>query len=157
MYQNSHDILIALRALLEAGLAGTQDEIRLELEKAGYVLSQSKISRLLNKIAAIKIADAKGRAIYRLPSDHGLAREYLQSNTQTSITQLVIGVTASDTMIVIHTNPGAASLIARIIDQEKQSLDVLGCIAGDDTIFVAPKSSHLTQVVLHKIQTLLYQ
>ena len=157
MSQNSHDILIALRALLETGLAGTQDEIRLALEKQGYTLSQSKISRLLTKIAAIKIADAKGRAIYRLPSDHGLAREYLQSNTQTSITQLVIGVTASDTLIVVHTNPGAASLIARIIDQEKQTLDVLGCIAGDDTIFVAPQSSDVIQSVLQKIQKLLYQ
>lgn len=157
MSQNSHDIIIALRLLLETGLAGTQDEIRLALEQQGYTLSQSKVSRLLTKISAIKVADAKGRSIYRLPSDHGLAREYLQNSTQTSINQLVIGVTASDTLIVVHTNPGAAQLIARIIDQEKQTLDILGCIAGDDTIFVAPQSSRVIPSVLLKLQKLFYQ
>ena len=156
MPKNNQDISITLRELLETGLAGTQDEIRIALEKKGVTVSQSKISRLLHKISAIKITDAKGRAIYRLSHDYGLTHEFLSSNSQSSINQLVIGITASDTLIVIHTNPGAAPLVARMIDQEKQALDILGCIAGDDTIFVAPKSSQAIQIILQKIKTLLY-
>jgi transcriptional regulator of arginine metabolism len=156
MPKKSQDVAIILRELLEQGFAGTQDEIRLALEKDGITVSQSKISRLLHKISAVKVTDANGRAIYRLSHDYGLTHEFINTNSQSSIGQLVTGVTASDTLLVIHTNPGAASLVGRIIDQEKQTLEILGCIAGDDTIFVAPKSSPAIQTILSNIKRLLY-
>lgn len=157
MTKQSQDISIALRELLEQGLAGTQDEIRLALEQNGIMVSQSKISRLLHKISAVKITDAKGRAIYRLSHDANLTHELLSTNSQSSIGQLVTGITANEMLIVIHTNPGAASLVARILDQEKQTLDSLGCIAGDDTIFVAPKSSQAITTTLAAMKQLLFK
>lgn len=157
MTQTSPDISITLRELLEQGLAGTQDEIRIALENKGLIVSQSKISRLLHKISAVKVTDATGRAIYRLSHNAGLTHELLSSTSQSSIGQLVMGVTANETLIVIHTNPGAASLVARIIDQEKQTLNILGCIAGDDTIFVAPQSSILIKTIVFNIKQLLFK
>jgi len=50
----------------------------------------------------------------------------------------VIDIVANESMIIIKTSPGAASLLARVLDQKK--CQVLGTIAGDDTIFVAPES-----------------
>ena len=55
-----------------------------------------------------------------------------------SLGELVIEIVANEAMIVIKTSPGAASVIARVIDHKK--CQILGTIAGDDAVFVAPQS-----------------
>jgi len=51
-------------------------------------------------------------------------------------------------MIIIRTSPGAAQLIARLLDSLSKSDGVLGTIAGDDTIFIAPTNiSEITQTI----------
>lgn len=155
MLEPKKDVSIALRELLDTGQVRTQEDIAQALENLGYQVSQSKISRLLHKIAAIKVVDSKGRASYRLSHEYRLAHELTQNSIQSAINQMVLGISASDVLIVVHTNPGAASLVARILDQEKQTLGILGCIAGDDTIFVAPKHTAELHHILTDIKTLL--
>ncbi|MGE3919753.1 MAG: ArgR family transcriptional regulator, partial [Gammaproteobacteria bacterium] len=61
---NSH-LLLALKALLQKQEAGTQEEIRAALEKQGFLVNQTKISRLLQQIGAIKIREHE-HVVYRL-------------------------------------------------------------------------------------------
>ena len=129
-----------LREILLEGKARTQAEIQQELERRGIASSQSKVSRLLHQISAVKLVDNQGKTQYRLPHETGLIHELASSQEKTVIRQWVLSVTANETIIIIHTTPGAAAMIARMIDQHRINLDVLGTIAGDDTIFVAPKS-----------------
>ena len=58
--------------------------------------------------------------------------------------QLVLDVEHNGVMIIIRTTPGAAQLIARLLDSLGRTDGVLGTIAGDDTIFIAP--SDVTQI-----------
>lgn len=131
-----------LREILLEGMARTQLEIQQELERRGISSSQSKISRLLHQIGAVKLVDNHGRTQYRLPHEAGLIHELSSPQEKSLIRQWVLNVTANETLIIIHTTPGAAGMVARIIDQHRSNLDILGTIAGDDTIFVAPKYNH---------------
>ncbi len=145
----------ALRAILLKGQAQTQLEIRQELERQGITVSQPKVSRLLHQIGAVKVVDAGGKTQYRLPHESGLIHELSSPQEKMIIKQWVLNIAANENMIIIHTTPGAASMVARIVDQHRLELDTLGTIAGDDTIFIAPKSQQTLHASIEKITKLL--
>jgi len=125
-------ILDDLRQVLLHGGNTTQEGIALALEHKGHRVNQSKISRLLRKLNAIKTKSDQGTMVYCLP--HDAEAPPIHAN----LSDLVVEVVANECMIVIKTSPGAASLIARVIDHKK--CQVLGTLAGDDAIFVMPES-----------------
>lgn len=124
--------LNVLKKILESGKNSTQEEIREMLEAKGFDVNQSTISRDLKKLGSIKGTDSKGRTTYRL-SDTANETSFLAQ----SMTDLILDITHNDSLIVIQTTPGSASLVARQLDLNKPA-GILGTIAGDDTIFVAP-------------------
>ena len=113
------------------------------LEAKGHDVNQSTISRDLRKIGAIKGTDNKSRTVYRL-SEMSSESNFVGQ----SIGDLILNITHNDSMIVIQTSPGSASLVARHLDINRPA-DILGTIAGDDTIFVAPSREHsIKQTIL---------
>ena len=130
------DRLNALRKILESGKSSTQEELRDMLEAKGHDVNQSTISRDLRKIGAIKGTDNKSRTVYRLSETSSESNFVGQS-----IGDLILNITHNDSIIVIQTSPGSASLVARHLDINRPA-DILGTIAGDDTIFVAPSKEH---------------
>ena len=137
-----------LREILVEGKARTQSEIQQELENRGAVSSQSKISRLIHQIGAVKLVDNQGKTQYRMPHETGLIHELTSPQEKNLIRQWVLSIISNETIIIIHTTPGAAGMVARVIDQQRMNLNILGTIAGDDTIFVAPqKNNQITETI----------
>lgn len=132
---DSRSRLQALRKLLAAGESSTQEELVSKLRDQRFDVTQSTISRDLRRLGAIKAIDGSGHTIYRLPDDPS-STPFTPSN---GFRGLMIDIEHNGAMIVIHTTPGSASLVARQLDQTKP-YGILGTIAGDDTIFVAPAS-----------------
>jgi len=132
---DSRSRIQALRKLLAAGESSTQEELVHRLGDLQFEVTQSTISRDLRRLGAIKAIDSSGRTIYRLPDDPSLT-PFTPSN---GFRGLMIDIEHNGAMIVIHTTPGSASLVARQLDHTKP-FGILGTIAGDDTIFVAPAS-----------------
>ena len=130
-------LIDALKTLLQTGEVGTQEEIKYALEQQGHDINQSKISRLLRKLGAIKITNERKQIIYSLPL------EPAPPSSKNVLSQLILNITMNETLIVIYTNPGSASLIARLLDHHRQDLKILGTVAGDDTLFIAPESVKL--------------
>ncbi len=130
--------LTALKDLLSEGDASTQEELADALFKKRFDVTQSTISRDLRKIGAVKAIDQSGRTVYRLPV-LGEPAAASQVNYTTGLRGLMLDIAHNGAMIVIHTAPGSASLIASYLDRTKPN-GILGTIAGDDTIFVAPRS-----------------
>jgi transcriptional regulator of arginine metabolism len=153
--QVTKTVSFALRQLLLEGKVGTQEAICKALEKQGFAINQSKVSRLLNKIGAIKVSTPQGATIYRLPHEHGLAHELQHSAVKVVVRQWVIDVVSNGMLIVIHTLPAAAAMVARELDLHHLTLSILGSIAGDDTIFVAPKDPKKIRQVLEGVKTVL--
>ncbi|CAN5355419.1 transcriptional regulator ArgR [soil metagenome] len=145
----------ALRQLLLEETIGTHEDICTALQKQGFEVSQPMISRSLHKLGAIKVLNAAKQSVYRLPHEHRLAHELTQTSHKMLEGQFVMSVVASDTLIIVRTSPGAASLVARVLDLEGSSLNILGSIAGDDTVLVVPKSSQMIAEIQQNIKTLL--
>lgn len=145
------DIKEALRKLLTQGVAKNQEEINKILSNQNYAVNQSKISRLLHKLGAIKTKNIAGKAIYCLP------QEPIPQATTTPLNNLVIDIVANESLIIVHTSPGSASVIARLLDYKKQGIGILGTIAGDDTIFIAPKSIKSINQILLELKKILFK
>ena len=135
----------ALRKLLSQGQLTTQEELKGELSRLRFEVTQSTISRDLRKVGAVKAVDPQGRTVYRLPE------EALTSVTSGSLRELISEIQTNQSMIVIHTQPGSASLVARLLDQ-KRPAGILGTIAGDDTIFVAPSTGKTVKITIQAIE-----
>jgi len=132
----------ALRRLLTQEKLSTQDELREELSSLDFEVTQSTISRDLRRIGAVKATDVSGRTVYRMPSDIEAP-----SPSATRLAGMITDIRDNGALIVIRTTPGSASLVARHIDQSRFT-KVLGTIAGDDTIFVAPANvKHISQTI----------
>ncbi|NUM59643.1 MAG: arginine repressor [Bdellovibrionaceae bacterium] len=135
-----------LKQLLGSGELSTQDELVYELKKRDFEITQSTISRDLRKLGAIKAIDPMGRTIYKLSEE---TKEVLPV-TQQGFQGLIIKISHNGSLIVIHTSPGSASLVARQLDILKKDL-ILGTIAGDDTVFVAPVNVKKIEAVMKSI------
>jgi transcriptional regulator of arginine metabolism len=127
--------LNALRGLLIEGKISTQEELVQELRAQQFVVTQSTISRDLSRLGAVKARDLSGRVVYRLPEDPPPSVALPTSDMK----GLITNVQHNGSLIVIQTTPGSASLVAHQLDKTKPE-GILGTIAGDDTIFVAPSS-----------------
>jgi len=139
--------LNVLRRLLSEGEISTQEELVKELRSQKFVVTQSTISRDLRRLGAIKAQDASRRIVYRLPDDYNAA---VTPIPVAGFKGLLVDVQHNGSLIVIQTTPGSASLLARQLDQ-KRSDGILGTIAGDDTIFVAPASTRKIQETVDAI------
>jgi len=139
--------LEALKKLLNQSRASTQDALRYQLEVNGFSVTQSTISRDLRKLGTIKAIDSNGQTVYRL------SEEGPPPSKTASLSDLVLDIETNGPLIVIHTFPGSASLVARHLDQIRPG-GILGTIAGDDTIFIAVASSKDGKIVIQEMETL---
>lgn len=137
--------LDALKELLGEGKLSTQDELRAELESKRFAVTQSTISRDLRRLGAVKGVDPDGRTVYRLSSEQAVP---VSGN---SLRDLVQDIQSNGAIIVLRTLPGTASLIALHLDRVKPG-GILGTIAGEDTIFVAPASLRSVRATIEAIE-----
>ena len=123
----------AFKALLKEEKFGSQSEIVTVLQEQGFEnINQSKVSRMLSKFGAIRTSNTKMEMVYQLPNELSVPA------TSSPLKNLVVDIDHNDLLIVVKTSPGAAQLIARLLDSIGKSEGILGTIAGDDTIFITP-------------------
>ena len=139
---------MVLRQLIREGEASTQEELCSALKRKKYDVTQSTVSRDLRRINAVKATNSEGEIIYLLPEQQ-LAQ---LPRANHDVSQLVVEIRSNESMIVLHTTPGSASLIAADLDRMRVALGILGTISGDDTIFVAPVSNKKIAKVEQRIK-----
>ncbi|SET17865.1 arginine repressor [Prevotella sp. kh1p2] len=126
----------ALKMLISSKEMGSQDEVLKELAKEGFTLTQATLSRDMKQLKVAKAASMNGKYVYVLPNETMYKRV---SKPQTATEMLrspgFVSVNFSGNMCVIKTRPGYASSIAYDIDNSTIP-EILGTIAGDDTIFI---------------------
>lgn len=148
MEKNDH-LLNAFKNLLLQECFSSQSEIVVALQEMGFSqINQSKISRMLSKFGAVRKRNTRMEMVYCLPNELSVP------NTSSPLKNLVVDIDHNDLLIVVKTSPGAAQLIARLLDSVGKSEGILGTIAGDDTIFITPtKETEITQL-MHNLQQL---
>lgn len=114
--------------IIRARRVGTQEELLAELADAGEQATQATLSRDLARLGARRVSRPGGGTFYELPPE---------TDALGALRGQVSSIAWNASLVVIRTAPGSANAIARAIDL-LQVPEVLGTIAGDDTIFVAP-------------------
>jgi len=137
-----------LRELLQQGELSSQEELVEALRKQRFTVTQSTVSRDLRRLGAVKAVDPLKGTLYRISADGPMPLA-----ESAGLQSMIREIQANDSMIVIHTSPGSASLLARQLDSTKPA-GLLGTIAGDDTIFVAPASGRAIPATIRAIQLL---
>ncbi|NRA60370.1 MAG: transcriptional regulator ArgR [Psychrobium sp.] len=147
--QKQDQLVKAFKSLLKDESFSSQGEIVTALQEVGFEnMNQSKVSRMLSKFGAVRTRNAKQEMVYCLPAELGVP------TTSSPLKNLVIDLDHNNSMIVIRTSPGAAQLIARLLDSIGKTEGILGTIAGDDTIFIAPADASNIQLTLTTIKEL---
>jgi transcriptional regulator of arginine metabolism len=113
----------------------TQRELVAALKDKGFRVTQATVSRDISEMGLVKVR-VDGALGYALPSAEAAVEVGGEQRLAQLLTDLPIEVHRSGTMLVIHAVPGTAHAIAAALDRAHWS-DVLGTIAGDDTLFVA--------------------
>ncbi len=123
-----------IRKLLGKGTITSQARLVELLEAEGYPVTQATVSRDLDALGASKLRDEDGTVHYTI-SNGGVSLTEAESRLARAVNEFVDLIAVSDNLVVLHTPPGAAHLVASAIDGAQ--LDgVLGTVAGDDTLLV---------------------
>jgi len=147
--QKQEALTQAFKDLLKQEQFGSQGDIVDALKNQGFDnISQSKVSRMLSKYGAVRTRNARQEMVYCLPAELGVP------TAKSPLKQLVLDIEHNGMMIIIRTSPGAAQLIARLLDSLSKSDGVLGTIAGDDTIFIAPTNVNEIEQTIVKLEVL---
>jgi transcriptional regulator of arginine metabolism len=119
----------AVARILRAGRVSTQGELLSGLRREGFRATQATLSRDLARLSARRVSRPEG-SYYEIGDG-------APASVAAAVSGLVSAVASNGSLVVIRTLPGSAPAVARAIDLARLP-GVLGTIAGDDTVFVAP-------------------
>lgn len=125
----------------------TQEELAEYLDREGYRVTQATISRDIRELKLTKIATNDGRQKYALVQNQssGMNEKYLRV-----LKDGFVSMDMAQNILIVKTVSGMAMAVAAAIDAMHWS-EVAGCIAGDDTIMCAIRSTEDTVRVMDKI------
>ncbi|SEI45090.1 transcriptional regulator, ArgR family [Lachnospiraceae bacterium A10] len=127
---------------------GTQDELTEELEKAGYQVTQATVSRDIREMRLTKVALGKGKLRYVAYKESG---EDLSQKYRRIFKDGFISMDNAQNILVIKTVSGMAMAVAAALDNMDFS-EIVGSIAGDDTIMCAIRSMDDTVSVMRNLR-----
>lgn len=124
-----------LLRLLHEGSVASQNDIVAALTRAGHRVTQATVSRDLKEVGAAKVRIGDG-FVYRLPDHIPRGGDLVSRSLQRSLDEFAVSIVAAASLVVVQTAPGHAPAVARAVDMSGDP-DIVGTVAGDDTIFVA--------------------
>ena len=145
MTADRHKRHLKILELISTRPVRTQEELADALAALGWEVTQSSVSR---DIAALRLAKADGA--YRKPGP----RVPRTDPDERRVSEGVLTIdTAGDALVVLHTSPGEANHVAAALDRLAWP-EVIGTIAGDDTIFLAVRNAAAQRQVLRATRRL---
>lgn len=144
-----------LKMLISSKELGSQEEVLKALEMEGFQITQATLSRDLKQLKVAKAASMNGKYVYVLPNETMYKRVSKPSTVKEMMqTSGFLSINFSGNMVVIKTRPGYASSIAYNIDSSDIP-QILGTIAGDDTIFMVKGVGVTNEEVIESLRHVL--
>jgi len=138
---------LAIKEILTHEIVGNQEDLLRLLKKAGFDVTQATLSRDLKELGVGRVNTSDG-------ARYVLQTEIEEQKLRAFLGYEIEGIDSNESVIVVKTLPGRAQGVAGIIDGLHHPL-VLGTIAGDNTIFVTPKSVKKIPDLIKVIRSLL--
>jgi transcriptional regulator of arginine metabolism len=120
--------------LLEQHAVTSQPQLVELLAADGVVATQATVSRDLEEVGAIKVRAAGGDSVYAIP-DLPKQQRAPEDHLRRVFGDWVVEVAHSGNLVVLRTPPGSAHVVGSALDRAGLS-DILGTVAGDDTLLV---------------------
>ena len=127
----------------------SHDELSARLATAGHQVSRATVSHDLEQIGAVKVK--RGAQMGYALSDQLADRDRSGERLRRIFAEWVQSIQTAGNLIVVRTPPGSAGLVCLALDQAKLP-EVVGTIAGDDTLFVAVKSGLPTEPLAQRLR-----
>ena len=129
----------------------TQEELAQRLEEAGFKVTQATVSRDIRELCLTKVANKKGRSIYSVlqGQNPNLSEKYSRV-----LRDAFVSMDTAQNILVIKTVPGMAMGVAAALDELKFS-EIIGSIAGDDTVMSVIKTADQSLLVMEKLRKIL--
>lgn len=137
---DKHERHFLIRGIISGRRIASQDELRLELKKRGHGVTQATLSRDLQELGVGRVSTQDSTYYVMQPAAES---EILQP----IVTTQVLTISANESLIVIRTHPACANVVAEFIDTLK-SAEIIGTLAGDNTVLVIPRSQRKTAQVV---------
>lgn len=128
----------------------TQEELIERLKQVGFEVTQATISRDIRELKLSKVMTAKGSYKYLLP----VRNEATTPRFNSALTESITKVDCASNIIVLKTYPGMAQAVATGIDAINIS-DILGCVAGDDTIMIVIRNAQSAVEISERIKQMM--
>jgi transcriptional regulator of arginine metabolism len=147
-----------IRELIEAQQVTSQTHLAALLAEGGVDVTQATLSRDLEELGAVKLRGSDGApASYVLPPENAPLRPARATSAPARLTRmlgdLLIAAEGSANLAVLRTPPGAAQFLASAMDKVALP-DVLGTIAGDDTLLVVSREPDGGTALAARLRTL---
>ncbi|MBT8212594.1 MAG: arginine repressor [Acidimicrobiia bacterium] len=137
-----------LRRLISGSVVTNQADVVDQLAAEGFDVSQATVSRDLDAVGAVKETTRSGSR-YRIGPAHTVSHDELSQR----LTGFAERIDGSGNLVVIHTPPGAAHLVAGALDGAGLP-EVLGTVAGDDTVLVVAAAARGASKLVKTLETL---
>lgn len=128
----------------------TQDELMEFLSEEGYQVTQATVSRDIRDLNLVKVAIPGGNYKYVVSSVSRRGAGF-SSSVSHSVTDAALSVICAQNIVVIKTSSGMAQAVAIALERITDPL-MLGCVAGDDTIFVVTPDGEAAQTVAARLK-----
>ncbi len=115
----------------------TQDELIAHLREEGFTVTQATVSRDIRELGLAKVMTGRGSYRYVLPKEDKDTRRLHISH---ALAETIVRVEVAQNIIVLHTYAGMAQAVALEVDHLSHP-DLLGCVAGDDTIIIVARDN----------------
>lgn len=129
----------------------TQEELGKRLHESGFPVTQATISRDIRELSLTKIAGENGRPKYASMDQSGLPAPVFTDRYARVLQDGMVSISQADNLVVIKTVSGMAMAVAAAIDALGLE-EIVGSIAGDDTIMCAVRTAKLVPEVIQKLQ-----
>jgi transcriptional regulator of arginine metabolism len=139
---------VAIKEILTASTITSQEDLKHELGRRGYRVTQATLSRDMKELG-VNWVTRGGVQQYVLPA--GPEAAALRPIVGAEVT----GINANESLIVVHTIPGAAHTVGEFIDVQ-HNRDIIGTVAGDNTLLVIPGSARATATVVAWLRQILF-
>ena len=139
MSKKKNDRIEVLKMLISSKEMGCQEEVMQALKSEGFPITQATLSRDMKQLRIAKAYSMNGKSVYVLPNET-MYKRVRKPKAATTLLQTsgFVSLNYAGNLGVIKTRPGYASSIAYNIDVSNLP-EILGTIAGDDTIFIVLK------------------
>lgn len=137
--------------LIERHPIETQEELAEELKKSGYNITQATVSRDIKELKLVKVLDENGIYKYATLKEQD---SMLSERLVKVFAESVLSVDYAGNIVVVKTFSGAANAAAEAIDV-LDFKEMVGTIAGDDTIFILVRNQENVETVIDRLKKMM--